>query len=47
MGRRNGYEILPGDRWLFLGPKREFPDGPEEVEVEAIQRGEVRLRFVR
>jgi hypothetical protein len=46
MTKRNGYEIVPGERWLFVGPKRQFPEGPEEVEVEDIQRGKVRIRFV-
>jgi hypothetical protein len=46
MTKRNGYEITPGDRWLFVGPKRQFPEGPEEVEIEDIQRGEVKIRFL-
>jgi hypothetical protein len=46
MPKRNGYEIEPGARWLFVGSRREFPEGPEEVEVVDLQRGEVRVRFV-
>jgi hypothetical protein len=44
--KRNGYELEPGTRWLFIGNKHDFPDGPEEVEIKDIQRGEVRVQFV-
>jgi hypothetical protein len=46
MPKRNGYEVEPGARWLFVGSRRNFPEGPEEVEVVDLQRGEVRVRFV-
>ena len=45
MPKRNGYEIEPGARWLFVGPARDFP-GPEEVEIVELRRGEVRVQFV-
>lgn len=46
MVKRQGYELVIGDRWLFVGPKHEFPDGPEVVEIADLQRGEVRIQFL-
>ena len=46
MTKRNGYELAPGDHWLFIESKRDFPDGPEDVEITDFRRGEVRIRFL-
>lgn len=46
MTKRNGYELVPGARWLFVGSRRDFPEGPVDVEIRDLRRGEVRVKFL-
>jgi hypothetical protein len=46
MSKRKGFDLVIGDRWLFVGPKNKYPE-PEEVElVNEGQAGQIRVKFV-